>query len=257
MMDPLLQTTNLGKSFGHFAANVDIDFSVMPGELRAVIGPNGAGKTTFFNVIAGTIPATTGTIQFKGRDITRVSGSRRVHLGIAKAFQTANLYPDQSVLQNCRLAALAHVQGVFAPQFFRRSIRLARVDELAEAALARLELEALADQRCGDLSHGDKKRLDIAVALATEPELLLVDEPVAGMSRDEARKTGALIRRLASEMTVLIIEHDMDLIMGISDSITVLHQGRVLATGTPAAIRENEAVQEAYLGGHTAEELHA
>jgi branched-chain amino acid transport system ATP-binding protein len=256
-MEPILRTTKLGKSFGHFAANADIDFAVAPGELRAVIGPNGAGKTTFFNLIAGTIPATSGTITFKGRDITRIGGSHRVHLGIAKAFQTANLYPDQTVLQNCRLAALAHVQGAFSFQVFRRSTRLASVDEIAQRALERLDLHGVAELRCGDLSHGDKKLLDIAIALATEPEILLLDEPVAGMSRDEARKTETLVRKLASEMTVLIIEHDMDLIMGLSDSITVLHQGRVLATGTPAEIREDAAVQEAYLGGHTTEELHA
>jgi branched-chain amino acid transport system ATP-binding protein len=254
-MSALLETRGLGKSFGHFAANAEIDMRVEPGELRAVIGPNGAGKTTFFNVLAGTTPASAGTIHFKGRDVTHAAGHRRVHLGIAKAFQTANLYPDQTVRQNARLAALAHVQGPFALEVLRRSHRLTAVDVLAERALARLELAPVAELRCGDLSHGDKKRLDIAIALATEPEMLLLDEPVAGMSRDEARKTELLIRKLAAEMTVLIIEHDMDLIMGISDSITVLHQGRVLATGTPAAIRENPRVQEAYLGGHSQTEL--
>ncbi len=256
-MDAIIETRGLGKSFGNFAANAEIDFAVAPGELRAVIGPNGAGKTTFFNLIAGTIAASSGTICFKGRDVTRVSGTRRVHLGIAKAFQTANLYSDQSVQQNCRLAALAHVQGPFALQVLRRSSRLADVDEVAARALARLELGGVAPVRAGDLAHGDKKRLDIAIALATQPEILLLDEPVAGMSRDEARKTEALIRRLASEMTVLIIEHDIDLVMGISDSITVLHQGRVLATGKPAEIRDNERVQEAYLGGHSQAEIHA
>ncbi len=251
----ILETDGLGKSFGHFKANADIGFRVAPGELRAVIGPNGAGKTTFFNLLAGTIGATTGSIRFKGRDVTSTSGTRRVHMGIAKAFQTANVYPEESVLQNCRLAALAHVQGEFALQVFRRSLRLSRVDAIAERALARVALEDMAEVRAGDLSHGDKKRLDIAIALATEPEVLLLDEPVAGMSRDEARKTETLIRRLADEITVLIIEHDMDLIMGISDSITVLHQGRVLADGTPAEIRDNPAVQEAYLGGHSETEL--
>ena len=256
-MDAILQTAGLGKSFGHFAANADIDFSVAPGELRAVIGPNGAGKTTLFNLLAGTTPPTAGSIRFKDRDITRVSGHRRVHLGLAKAFQTANIYPDQSVLQNARLAALAHVQGSFALQVFRRSARLADVNRVAERALERIDLSAVTDVRAGDLSHGDKKRLDIALALATEPEILLLDEPVAGMSRDEARKTELLVRKLASEMTVLIIEHDMDIIMGISDSITVLHQGRVLATGSPAAIRDDARVQEAYLGGHSEAEMHA
>jgi branched-chain amino acid transport system ATP-binding protein len=254
-MAALLETRKLGKNFGRFAANAEIDFTVEPGELRAVIGPNGAGKTTFFNLLAGATAASSGSIHFKGNDVTKTGGTRRVHLGIAKAFQTANLYPDQSVLHNCGLAALAHVQGPFALQLFRRSNRLGAVEELAQRALARLDLSEVADVRAGDLSHGDKKRLDIALALATEPEILLLDEPVAGMSRDEAGKTEALIRRLGTEMTVLIIEHDMDLIMGISDSITVLHQGRVLATGTPAEIRENERVQEAYLGGHSEAEL--
>jgi ABC-type branched-subunit amino acid transport system ATPase component len=254
-MTAILETKGLGKSFGHFAANADIDFSVAQGELRAVIGPNGAGKTTFFNMLSGTTGATSGTIYFKGNDITQLSGTRRVHLGIAKAFQTANLYPEQTVLQNCRLAALAHTQGAFALEVFRRSGRLADVDVMARRAIEQLELTSVADMRSGDLPHGDKKRLDIAIALATEPEILLLDEPVAGMSRDEARKTEALVRRLATSMTVLIIEHDMDLIMGISDSITVLESGRVLANGTPAEIRANQRVQDAYLGGHSEAEI--
>jgi ABC-type branched-subunit amino acid transport system ATPase component len=251
----IIETFKLGKLFGHFAANRDIDFRVDPGELRAVIGPNGAGKTTFFNLLAGTIAPSDGTINYKGRDVSRLSGTARVHQGIAKAFQTASIYPDQTVRQNCRLAALAKVQGSFALQVFRRSSRLDDVDALAERAMARLELTTVADTRAGDLSHGDKKRLDIAIALATQPQILLLDEPVAGMSKDEARKTEGLIRRLSTEMTVLVIEHDMEMVMGISDSITVLHQGTVLATGTPAEIRDNPRVQEAYLGGHSETEL--
>ena len=247
---PILQTKDLTKRFGAFEANKDIDFSVEPLELRAVIGPNGAGKTTFFNVIAGTISASGGRIEFEGRDVTRVRGSRRVHLGLAKAFQTANLYAEQTVFQNCRLAALAGIQGEFAPQLIARSTRLAEVDRVAADALEQLELAGVAEVRAGDLSHGDKKRLEIAIALATRPKILLLDEPVAGMSIEESRKTDVLIRRLAQKITVLIIEHDMDLIMGLSDSITVLHQGRILAQGTPAEIRANQRVQEAYLGGH-------
>ncbi|HEY2553710.1 MAG TPA: ABC transporter ATP-binding protein [Candidatus Cybelea sp.] len=250
-----LETQGLGKSFGAFAAVADVDFRVEPGELRAVIGPNGAGKTTFFNLLSGVLEPTAGTVSFEARDITATSGPHRVHLGIAKAFQTANVYPEQTVLQNCRLAALAHVQGTFAFEVFRRSSRLAGVEELAALALESVDLGGLAEHRAGDLSHGDKKRLDIAIALATRPKILLLDEPVAGMSKDEARKTEALVKQLASKMTVLIIEHDMDLIMGISDSITVLHQGRVLANGTPAEIRANPDVQQAYLGGHSAAEI--
>ncbi|HEY4442568.1 MAG TPA: branched-chain amino acid ABC transporter ATP-binding protein/permease [Candidatus Elarobacter sp.] len=251
----IIETFKLGKLFGHFAAVRDVDFKVDPGELRAVIGPNGAGKTTFFNLLSGTIAPSSGTINYKGRDVSRVSGTSRVHLGVAKAFQTASIYPEQTVMQNCRLAALARVQGQFALQVFRRSTRLDAVDAIAERALERLELTEVADVRAGDLSHGDKKRLDIAIALATQPQVLLLDEPVAGMSKDEARKTESLIRRLSTEMTVLVIEHDMEMVMGLSDTITVLHQGTVLATGTPQEIRDDPRVQEAYLGGHTEAEL--
>jgi branched-chain amino acid transport system ATP-binding protein len=250
-MDAILETKGLGKSFGHFAANSDIDFSVREGELRAVIGPNGAGKTTFFNLLSGLAHASAGEIFFKGQRITQLAGPRRVERGIAKAFQTANIYPDESVLQNCRLAALARTQGSFSLELFRGSRRLPDVDTLANEALELVDLTPLREVRAGDLSHGDKKRLDIAVALATRPQILLLDEPVAGMSIEEVHKTDKLIRGLAKRMTVLIIEHDMDLIMGISDSITVLHQGKVLADGTPAEIRANQRVQEAYLGGHT------
>jgi branched-chain amino acid transport system ATP-binding protein len=250
MSEALLETKGLGKKFGHFAANSGIDFAVRAGELRAVIGPNGAGKTTFFNVLAGITQPSEGEIYFKGEPISKLSGPWRVARGIAKAFQTANIYPDESVFQNVRLAALARVQGSFALEPFRTSRRLREVDTLAGEALELVDLQALARERAGDLSHGDKKRLDIALALATKPEILLLDEPVAGMSIEEVHKTDRLIRGLAKQMTVLIIEHDMDLIMGISDSITVLHQGKVLAEGSPAEIRANRVVQEAYLGGH-------
>ncbi len=250
MSEFILQTKGLGKRFGHFAANSDIDFSVRPGELRAVIGPNGAGKTTFFNLLSGVTQPTDGEIFFKDQPIGKLGGPARVARGIAKAFQTANIYPDETVFQNVRLAALARVQGSFALQPFRRSQRLHSVDEIAREALAEVDLGNEAETRAGDLSHGDKKRLDIAVALATKPEILLLDEPVAGMSIEEVHKTDRLIRALAKRITVLIIEHDMDLIMGISDSITVLHQGKVLANGTPAEIRASRTVQEAYLGGY-------
>jgi branched-chain amino acid transport system ATP-binding protein len=249
--DPILETKGLGKRFGAFAANGDIDFSVREGELRAVIGPNGAGKTTFFNLLAGVARPTDGEIYFRGERITHVTGSQRVARGIAKAFQTANIYPDETVLQNCRLAALARVTGFFALEVLRSSRRLAEVDRIANEALELLDLQPLSSERAGDLSHGDKKRLDIAIALATQPRILLLDEPVAGMSLEEVHKTDGLIRGLAKRMTVLLIEHDMTMIMGISDSITVLHQGRILAEGTPAEIRANVTVQEAYLGGHT------
>jgi len=250
-MDAILQTRGLGKRFGAFAANSAIDFSVREGELRAVIGPNGAGKTTFFNLLSGVAAPTEGDIFFKDESITHLAGPRRVARGIAKAFQTANVYADVTVFQNCRLAALARTQGPFALELFRTSKRLGSVDELAHEALELVNLQSLAGARAGDLSHGDKKRLDIAVALATKPQILLLDEPVAGMSIEEVQKTDALIRGLAKRMTVLLIEHDMTMIMGISDSITVLHQGKILAEGTPAQIRANERVQEAYLGGHT------
>ena len=254
-MSVILETQKLSKRYGHFAANSDIDFAVNEGELRAVIGPNGAGKTTFFNVIGGTVPASGGDIRFRGQSIVAQSGTHRVQAGIAKAFQTANIYPDQSVLQNCRLAALARVQGEFGLQLFARSRRLQAVDDYARTALGAVELNGVDGVRAGDLSHGDKKRLDIAMALATQPSILLLDEPVAGMSLEDSQKTGRLIRKLAGGMTVLLIEHDMDMVMNISDRVTVLHQGRVLAEGTPAEVRNNSAVREAYLGGHAADEV--
>ncbi len=250
-MSAILETTGLGKRFGAFAANSDINFSVREGELRAVIGPNGAGKTTFFNLLSGIAEATDGEIYFRGERITQLAGPRRVARGIAKAFQTANVYPDETVLQNCRLAALAHTQGLFKLEVFHTSRRNANADAIAREALALVELQAIGTSRAGDLSHGDKKRLDIAIALATKPQILLLDEPVAGMSIEEVKKTDALIRGLAKRMTVLLIEHDMNMIMGISDSITVLHQGKILAQGTPAEIRASKSVQDAYLGGHT------
>lgn len=249
--DAILSTRGLGKRFGAFASNSAIDFSVREGELRAVIGPNGAGKTTFFNMLSGLTAPSEGQIFFKGDNITNLGGPKRVQCGIAKAFQTANVFADESVLQNCRLAALARVKGRFALDVFRSSTRLREVDALAEEALHLVDLNAHAATRAGDLSHGDKKRLDIAVALSTRPQILLLDEPVAGMSLEEVQKTDALIRNLAKRMTVLLIEHDMTMIMGISDSITVLYQGKILAEGTPAEIRADRRVQDAYLGGHT------
>ena len=250
-MSAILETKNLGKRFGAFAANAEIDFSVAEGELRAVIGPNGAGKTTFFNLLSGITDPTDGDIFFRGERITHLAGPRRVARGIAKAFQTANVYPDETVFQNCRLAALARTQGLFKLELFRTSRRDGTIDDIASEALELVDLRAMSDVRAGDLSHGDKKRLDIAVALATKPQILLLDEPVAGMSIEEVAKTEQLIRGLAKKMTVLIIEHDMNMIMGISDSITVLHQGKILAQGTPGEIRGSKLVQDAYLGGHT------
>ncbi len=249
-MAAILETKNLGKRFGAFAANSAIDFSVREGELRAVIGPNGAGKTTFFNLLSGITDPTDGEITFRGETITHLAGPRRVARGIAKAFQTANVYPDETVFQNCRLAALARTQGLFKLEVFRSSRRDGSIDEIAREALELVDLQSMSDLRAGDLSHGDKKRLDIAVALATKPQILLLDEPVAGMSIEEVAKTDHLIRGLAKQMTVLLIEHDMNMIMGISDSITVLHQGKILAEGTPAEIRGSKVVQDAYLGGH-------
>jgi branched-chain amino acid transport system ATP-binding protein len=251
--DCILETRSLTKEFKGFVAVNKVDLRVRRGSIHALIGPNGAGKTTFFNLLSGLAQPTEGEIYFKGEPISKFSGPRRVARGIAKAFQTANIYPEESVYQNVRLAALARVQGSFALEPFRRSQRLGGVETLAREALEQVDLESLAGERAGDLSHGDKKRLDIALALATKPEILLLDEPVAGMSIEEVHKTDLLIRGLAKRMTVLLIEHDMDLIMGISDSITVLHQGKVLADGSPAEIRANRIVQEAYLGGHVEE----
>ncbi len=243
--EAILETRGLTKRFGQFTANEDIGVSFLRGQLTAIIGPNGAGKSTFFNMVSGAFAPSAGEIRFDGRDITGLAQHRFAHLGIAKSFQVTNLFPDLTVLENVRVAVQALDSG-----FDCWRPRAARRDwiEKAERLLERVQLQDKRGFRAERLSHGEQRALEIAVALASDPKLLLLDEPTAGMSPEETRSVMDLILALVAERTVALVEHKMKLIMGVSDRIVVLHQGRLLAQGSPAEIRANEDVQRVYLG---------
>jgi branched-chain amino acid transport system ATP-binding protein len=243
--EAILETRGLTKRFGQFTANEDIGVSFPRGQLTAIIGPNGAGKSTFFNMVSGAFAPSAGEIRFDGRDITGLAQHRFAHLGIAKSFQVTNLFPELTVLENVRVAVQALDSG-----FDCWRPRAARRDwiEKAERLLERVQLQDKRGFRAERLSHGEQRALEIAVALASDPKLLLLDEPTAGMSPEETRSVMDLILALVAERTVALVEHKMKLIMGVSDRIVVLHQGRLLAQGSPAEIRANEDVQRVYLG---------
>jgi len=241
----LLRTEGLTRSFGTLLAVDGVAMSVSRGELRSVIGPNGAGKTTFFRLISGEMAPSAGRIWFDGREITGMSQHAVARLGIAKSYQITNVFPHLTVLENVRVA----VQGpARAFDFWSRADRLDGVRDRARALLATVGLADKAGLLAAHLSHGEKRHLEIGIALASDPALLLLDEPTAGMSPEETDETMLLIRELAAGRTVVLVEHKMKLVMRISDRITVLHQGQVLAEGTPEEIRANEVVQQTYLG---------
>jgi ABC-type branched-subunit amino acid transport system ATPase component/ABC-type branched-subunit amino acid transport system permease subunit len=241
---PLLESRGLTKHFGGLSAVNGVDFQVRPGELRAVIGPNGAGKTTFFNVLTGVLPASAGTILFKGRDITGLPAHAVSRLGVARSYQVTNIFGDLTVLENVRIAAQSRVATY---RFWRSADRLTGVNERAEAILRLIGLEAKRHLTAAALSHGEQRYLEIGIALATEPDFLLLDEPTAGMSPEETQQAARFIRALAGRVTIVLVEHDMEVVMGISDRITVLNYGQVLAEGTPAEIRDNAEVRRVYL----------
>jgi branched-chain amino acid transport system ATP-binding protein len=241
----LLRTEDLTRTFGSLVAVDRVSVSVRRGELRSIIGPNGAGKTTFFRLIAGEMPVTAGRIWFDGRDITMLPQHAVARLGVAKSYQITNVFPHLSVLENVRVA----VQGYRrAYDFWSRADRLADVRDRARTLLDTVGLPAKAELLAAHLSHGEKRHLELAIALASDPALLLLDEPTAGMSPEETDGTMRLIRELAAGRTVVLVEHKMRVVMKISDCITVLHQGQVLAEGSPDEIRANTAVQRTYLG---------
>jgi branched-chain amino acid transport system ATP-binding protein len=243
--DVLLRTEQLTRAFGSLLAVDRVDVAVRRGELRSIIGPNGAGKTTFFRLISGEMAPTGGRIWLGGRDITGLPQHRVARLGVAKSYQITNVFPHLTVLENVRVAAQGYRH---AYDFWSKASRLAGVREQARALLARIGLAAKAELPAAHLSHGEKRHLEIGIALAGEPELLLLDEPTAGMSPEETDETMRLIRELARGRTVILVEHKMKVVMRISDRITVLHQGQVLAEGTPDEIRGNTLVQQTYLG---------
>ena len=242
---PLLETEELTRAYGSLLAVNRANVTVRRQELRSIIGPNGAGKTTFFRLISGEVRPTSGRIRFNGRDITGLSQHEVCRLGIAKSYQITNIFPHLTVLENVRVAAQGYGHSF---NFWSRADRLTQVRERALAILELIGLTDKATMLAAHLSHGQKRHLEIAIALAAEPILLLLDEPTAGMSPEETDSTMRLIRDLARGRTVVLVEHKMKLVMNISDRITVLHQGQVLAEGTPDEIRANERVQQTYLG---------
>jgi branched-chain amino acid transport system ATP-binding protein len=241
----LLRTEQLTMAFGSLVAVDRVDVSVRQGELRSIIGPNGAGKTTFFRLISGEMAPTGGRIWFNGADITGLPQHTTARLGIAKSYQITNIFPHLTVLENVRVAVQGHARSF---NFWSRADRLTDTRQRALALLETLGLAGKRAQLAAHLSHGEKRHLEIGIALASDPALLLLDEPTAGMSPEETDETMALIRELVIGRTVVLVEHKMKLVMKISDRVTVLHQGQVLAEGTPDAIRADVRVQQTYLG---------
>jgi branched-chain amino acid transport system ATP-binding protein len=246
VIEPLLQVAGLAKRFGGIIATDDLSLNVVPGELHAVIGPNGAGKTTLIAQLSGQLMPDSGRIHFAGNDITTLPTYRRSKLGLARSFQVTSLFLDLSVLDNVALAVQAHAGHSF--RFWRDARSETELREPARAARARVGLSARADLPASLLSHGEHRQLELAMALAGGPRMLLLDEPMAGMGPEESAGMVAMLRALKRELTVLLVEHDMEAVFALADRITVLVYGRVIATGSPAEIRANPQVRDAYLG---------
>jgi branched-chain amino acid transport system ATP-binding protein len=245
---PLLETRGLGRAFGALQAVAGVDLAVEPGELRAVIGPNGAGKTTLFHLISGLLAPTSGRVLFRGNDVTALPAPARCRRGISRTFQITSIFPELSVLENVRIAVQLRAGGNFRLIGGRTLIETS--ERRAHDSLGALGLVDLAQQPAATLPHGDQRRLEIAMAIAQEPALLLLDEPTQGLSPEDTVATVAVIRRIAREreLTIILVEHDMDVVFDLADRISVLHFGRLIADGTPALIRANADVQAAYLG---------
>ena len=246
-MTALLRTEKLYRAFGSLVVTKDVDLEVRAGERHALIGPNGAGKTSFVHQIGGQLQPSSGRILFKGRDVDGLPPEQVCRLGIARTFQKNNLFRGLTVRENVRLAVQAH-RGT--PYQALRSIRADRaLWERADALLLQIGLRQGLDRRVSELSYGEQRQLEIAIALASEPELLLLDEPTSGMSPAETDDMIELVRGLPSSLALLMIEHDMKVVFSLADRVTVLYYGEVLATGTPAEIQASERVREVYLGG--------
>ena len=245
MTTPILEVENVTQRFGRFVALDRVSASFEPGKLTAVIGPNGAGKSTFFNVVSGAFAPTEGRVRFQGRDITGAAQHAFARLGIAKSFQITNVFRQLSAHENVRVAAQMRTSRF---ELLRARSTLRPLIEKADRLLERVGLAAWRDKTAGDLAHGQQRALEIAMALASDPVLLLMDEPTAGMSPEETTVMMRLIRELADERTVVLVEHKMKLVMGLCERLIVLHHGMFLAEGTPDEIRGNAEVRRVYLG---------
>jgi branched-chain amino acid transport system ATP-binding protein len=240
----MLRTEGLSMRFGGLTALNDVNFEVKREEIRAIIGPNGAGKSTFFNCLTGVLRPSSGRILLSGEDITGLPPNRISQKGIARSYQITNILPNASTLENVRIAAQSRRHGW---NMYRDHSAFRDIMEKAEAVLEAVGLAGKAEELAANLSHGEQRNLEIGIALATEPQLLCLDEPTAGMSAAETHDTMALVRRIAKNHTILIVEHDMQVVMELAHRITVLHYGEILAEGTPDEIQQNPRVQEVYL----------
>jgi branched-chain amino acid transport system permease protein len=246
---PILRATGLTKRYGGLLANSNIDFTVDHGELRGVIGPNGAGKSTFFKMLTCEIPPTSGKIVFEGRDITGTNVTDVCQLGLTKSYQVNQLFTGLTVRENIVIAALAQLRGKFRLDLFRSVDSIPELKQLVQRTLELVNLTSRPDTPVSELAYGEKRRLEIGLALATSPSLLLLDEPLAGMSPRERVETVKLLKSISQGRTMIIIDHDMDSLFELAERVTVLQEGRVLVEGTPDEIKNSAAVQEAYLGG--------
>ncbi len=246
MAEPILALDALHKKFGGLIVTDSVTLEVMPGELHAVIGPNGAGKTTLLNEISGAVPLDSGRIRFVGEDITALPVHARAGRGLARSFQITSIIPGFSTLENVALAVQARSGSSF--RFAGRAADEAALNEAALAALAEVGLGERAQVPAGRLSHGEKRALELAIALAMQPKLLLLDEPMAGTGREETERLIAVLQRLKGRFPMMLVEHDMTAVFALADRISVLIYGRILASGTPAQVRADPAVVQAYLG---------
>ena len=246
MTEPALAAVELVKRFGGVTATDRVSLDLLPGTIHALIGPNGAGKTTLVNLLSGELAPEAGSIRLAGREITRTPAHRRRHLGLARSFQVTSIFPGFSALDNVALAVQALAGSSF--RFWRAAAHELELVEPARAALASVGLAAKAALPAGLLSHGERRQLEVAMALVGRPGVILLDEPMAGMSPDESRRMVELIEELRGQYAILLVEHDMDAVFRLADHITVLVYGRVIASGAPAAIRADPEVRRAYLG---------
>jgi branched-chain amino acid transport system ATP-binding protein len=251
--DAVLRIEELTKEFGDFVALDRVDLDVRDGEFRSVIGPNGAGKTTLFNCITGALAPTSGRVHFRGEDVTRMAPHERVRRGMGRSFQISTVFDGLTVRENVRLAAQSVAEGAgqipLHRSLFSPTERFEAVESRTDAVLSEIGLADRADEHARALAHGDRRRLELGLVLATEPDLVLLDEPTAGMGNEETQRTIDLVNDVLADRTLLLVEHDIDLVMNVSDTVTVLNRGQVLATGSPEAVAADDEVQQAYLGG--------
>ncbi len=246
MVEAVLEARNLTRYFGGLAAVQGVSLEVRMGEIHAVIGPNGAGKSTLINMLSGDLSPTSGTVVLKGRDIGGLALHEVSRLGVGRSYQKTNVFLEFSAFENCRLAAQSRLTS--SMRFVRAATHYAKVNHAAGEALAAVGLERRSGVQAGALSHGEQRQLEIAMTLATSPNVLLLDEPLAGMGAEESSSMVDLLKKFRPRHAILLVEHDMDAVFALADQLTVMVNGQVLANGTPEQIHANRAVQEAYLG---------